>query len=317
MLKVDLIVPTFFKSKRLHKNPIFLYKWKPDWLKVRYNLNYFKDQGIKIRFLNYLNINYKKLSDIVAVDYRIVRDLGMYNYHTKSPNNLILSFIKKLGENIDYIILFDNKASADIQYEVLPYVERYIKTKLYKDRSLYLKNFYGYRVYTDYYLKNYHLDKNNIYEGDYYADYVRSEIIDNEIEIEKKKRIFKKNQYKLALSWNLAFSDYRSRNLIKNPYTLYFLKKYEPKFHKPDFSRKNLLAGNFKLDFGAEVFNFQRKEMLKFLINKYKLNPNVSLGRIPKSIYLEVMKSSKTVVSPFGWGRSVIAILKHLFMGPR
>ena len=253
MLNVDLIIPAFFQSKKLQKNPIFLYKWKPDWLNVNYSLNKLKDRGIRIRFLNYLNINYKNLSNTVAVDYRIIRDLALYNSITKSPNHLIISFIKKLRTFVDNIILFDNKASADIQVEVLPYVDRYIKTKLYKDRSLYLKNFYGHRIYTDYYARNYNLDKYNFYEDDFYADFERSKNLDNKIETKKRNKIFKNNQKKLFLSWNLAFSDYRTRSVLKNGYTLYFLKKNLIKFHKPSLNRKILLAGNFKTDFETEL----------------------------------------------------------------
>ncbi|HEY0090745.1 MAG TPA: hypothetical protein VGB37_17980 [Candidatus Lokiarchaeia archaeon] len=32
------------------------------------------------------------------------------------------------------------------------------------------------------------------------------------------------------------------------------------------------------------------------------MNDNISLGRIPKKLYLKTMRSSKAIFSPFGWG---------------
>ena len=110
------------------------------------------------------------------------------------------------------------------------------------------------------------------------------------------------HEKKLGLSWNLAFADYRVRTFLNNPYLLYFSKRFKLHYHKPNLNRKFLLSGNFKIDFVAELINFQRKRMLEFLTEKYKSYQNVSLGKIPKKDYLKVLSSSKAIVSPFGWG---------------
>jgi len=302
MLKVDLIIPFFFKKKIYHINRISLNRWRPDWLRIKNNKNQIKEKGIKIRFLNYLNLDYSKLSNIVTVDYRILSNLGIYNANVKSPNHLIIAFLKKLRKFADYIILFDNKDSADIQFEVLPYVDKYLKKNLYKDRSLYLKVLYGYRIHADYYARNYNLDKYSFFEPGSYSNYIRNVNIDNEKEHEKQIKLYKDNEKKIYLSWNLAFSDYREQSILKNPFFLYFSKKNIINYYRPSSSRRIQLSGNFKFDYETELISFQRKKMLKFLIEHYRSNPHVSLGGVPKKEYLKILRSSKAIVSPFGWG---------------
>ena len=113
-------------------------------------------------------------------------------------------------------MLFDNKDGVNIQYELLPYVDRYFKKQLFKNRSLYKKNYYGNRIYTDYYVKNYNLNK--------------------EFKILKETTLNSKYNPKISLSWNIALSDYRSSNIL-TPFSYNFLNKIKLKFKEPSINR--------------------------------------------------------------------------------
>ena len=48
-------------------------------------------------------------------------------------------------------------SAESTQFEVLPYVKKYIKKQFSKDKTLYSKKIEGERFYSDYYIKNYNI----------------------------------------------------------------------------------------------------------------------------------------------------------------
>ncbi|MFX1258700.1 MAG: hypothetical protein ACFFAN_12635 [Promethearchaeota archaeon] len=246
-----------------------------------------KEMGVKIRFFNYLNLKYDKLSNVVGIDYKIgsdlIRNYGYINT-TKNRTKLLISFFKKLKRNVDCLILFDNKASTNIQFELLPYIDYYYKRQLLKEKSLYTKILSGNRVYTDYYARTYNLDD------------------DIEDDTEQGKIFYPKYKHKISLAWSINFCI--NRFYKKSSYTLYALSKIiHIKYHKPNLNRKFVLAANFSVKYPSLPF-FQREQMLKILQEQFKTNNNVSIGFVPRKIYSENLKASKAVLSPFGWGET-------------
>ena len=66
-----------------------------------------------------------------------------------------LEYLKKIKEKNENLFWFDMRDSAGTtQFEVLPYVKKYIKKQFYKDKDIYLDELRGGRFYTYYYIKN-------------------------------------------------------------------------------------------------------------------------------------------------------------------
>ncbi len=292
MLKVDLIVPndikaqktpTYLKAQKFQSIPYPGYKRKLYWFPVWYNLSILKEKGVKIRFLHNSNLKFKKLSNIVGVDYRIAGELigAQYNPINTQNENLIL-FLKELKKYVEYLILFDTKDSTNVQFELLPYVDSYVKKQLLKDHSLYTKKLLGNRVYTDFYIRNYNLN--------------------NDLGSDKGNTLYPKYQDKISLSWNLALTDYGLYNLL-TPFLHIFSKKIHLNFPKPNtINRKMVLAANFAFEYTSELISFQRKQLLLILKKIYESNQKISIGKVSRIDFLNCLKSSKAVLSPFGWG---------------
>ena len=294
MIKVDLIIPSIIsyqkypELQKFQKFQLFqripFPNWAGNWFPVWYNIKNLREQGIKVRFHNYLNLKIKRdLSNIVGIDSRIINNMiAKYGSIRKSLSDGLIPMLKNLKKKVSFLIYFDNADSTGhFHSEVLPYVDRYYKKQILKDRSLYTKILYKKRLFTDFYAKNYELDKK----------------CENDTGFE----LVHKFQNKIDLSWNFAFKDYRYHNTLSRFYNG-FTRKNNLKFYKPSSNRRIILAANFTVKSSRKLIYFQRNQLLKILRKKYNSNPNFSLGKISKKDYLNTMRSSLAIVSPFGWG---------------
>ena len=293
MINVDIIIPSIisyqkypkfqkFQKFQLFQNlslPRFMGNWFPVW----YNLKNLKRKGIKIRFINYLNLKHKKLEDIVGFDSRIINNLIVnYDNVRKTIRNEIIPILKRIRKRAETLLFFDNADNAGyLHHDVLPYVDIYFKKQLFRDFSLYSKPLYKKRLFSDFYARNYDMKEENNYIPDF--------------------KLNLKDQNKMSLSWNFALKDYRSSNNL-NKFLYGLSRKENLRFYKPSIDRKIILAANYTTRNSYKLVYFQRNQLLKILKEMYKSNPKYSLGKIPKKQYLETLRSSKAIISPFGWG---------------
>ncbi|MBD3340687.1 MAG: hypothetical protein GF353_16385 [Candidatus Lokiarchaeota archaeon] len=285
MIAIDIIIPTLIEVENLKKFEISSFpSWTGNWFPIWYNNKRLKKNGLKIRFFNLYNINLNNLSNIIGIDNKIIYDLetiyGRTNILDKK-NKLLLSFIKKLNSKGKKLLYFDNKDGTDIQQQFLPYINLYLKKQLLKNRSLYNKKVYLKRLFTEFYAQNYEVDISDEfqYSFDSFSEY-------NDI---------------IKLSWNFALKDYRYSNEFSR-FLCGLTRKINIDFQKPGLDRRYLLSANFSVKSFNELLYFQRKELLKFLKSNYKSRPDISLGRIPKKEYINVVNNSLAILSPFGWG---------------
>ena len=293
MINVDIIIPSiisyqkYTKLQKFQKIQLFqklsLPSWMGNWFPVWYNLKNLKNKGIKIRFINYLNLKHKKLEDIVGFDSRIINNLIVkYDSVRKTTRNEIIPILKRIRKRAKTLLFFDNADNAGyLHHDVLPYVDIYLKKQFFKDFSLYSKPLYKKRLFSDFYARNYDMKEEN------------KNIPDFKLKL--------KDQNKMSLSWNFALKDYRSSNIL-NKFLYGLLRKNSLQFYKPSINRKIILAANYTVRNTYDLVYFQRNQLLKILKEMYKSNPRYSLGKIPKKQYLETMRSSKAIISPFGWG---------------
>jgi len=271
MIKIDIIAPSVAIFKKFYRIPNpsdvkYLY-WFPVWFYQKE----LKKLGLKVRFLNYFNLNHTKLSNIVGLDSREPYIIDNY-----------IAIIKKLKKSSKFVIWFDQgDGPGKTFFPALRYVDRYYKGSYFKDLSLYNQKLYKLNLYSDYYFRNYSI-KN-------YTHKPASDPLDP------------KYNHKIGLSWNFAYSEYRFSNILSQ-YVYGFFRYNTLKFNKPDKNRKLLFSANFNIMMNHLIIYYQRNELSKFLNKQYKNNENVSIGRVPKKRFLQNMSNSKAVFSPFGWG---------------
>ena len=201
-----------------------------------------------------------------------------------------LKRIKKLNSNLYWFDMRDSAGTT--QFEVLPYVKKYIKKSFYRNKSLYFNKLEGGRFYTDYYIKKYLIkDKFKYYS----------------------KPLNEKYSSKLVLGWNIGvglFFDYLNYSSID-----YYKELINFKFQKKKkFSMKlnnytNWKTDNSKLDvmclmntkFLRRSVAFQRKLLHENISRINNLNL-VYKKRLNKKNYYQKLRNSKVSLGAFGWG---------------
>ena len=208
---------------------------------------------------------------------------------------------KKKNPNIVWLDLTDS--SGTTQFEVLPYVKKYVKKQFYKDKSLYKKNFFRGRYYADFYQKKFSLEKNINSETHLLTDKYLS---------------------KLVLGWNIGVGNYFDI-LNRSKYEKYLcilkslksnnlkgLYEYCLGFNKPQ-KKLNDVYYNFNLrnDDEKKSIHFQRNKVTEIMNDHFKLENY----RLDHKEYLKRLQESKISIGAFGWGEVCYREFEAIKMG--
>lgn len=195
------------------------------------------------------------------------------------------SYLRKLKGKCNRIVWLDaSDSSGTCMFDVLPFVDLYLKKQIYKDRELYMSDYLGQRLYVDYYSKKYGLMP-----------------CEDETNCNKITNIH--DLSKLDISWNAAFwnfiksgvSSYLHRSLGLNVN----LHKY---FLEPNVNRDYLIFFNGSIPQNDSAITFQRKNMVKLINELDRKDCLAPMELLSRNEYLDIMRNSFVAPSPFGWG---------------
>lgn len=232
-----------------------------------------KDYDVKIKY----NHQTKNLNcDILCL---------MSIYFTKwwhTPEKVI-QFIEEAKKYCNKIIWLDDTDSTGVtHFELLPYIDLYLKKQLLKDKTLYTKTLYSDRLFTEYYNKEFGIIDENSYQS---------------------QKLDLSQSHKVHLSWHIGLGDMvgdilpksirfiRSRIVPTYPEALHSVLKKK----KYDF----MFKGTRK--YPRNTVSFHREEIGRLLDSMTQFNAVLS-GRVSIREYKHQMRESKIVISPFGWG---------------
>ena len=191
-----------------------------------------------------------------------------------------MSKLRKRSKVVCWLDTADSTGSC--LFDVLPYVDLYFKKQLLKDRRLYLKQLYFDRLYCQYYHDHFGI-----------VDEKQSNIINYSLKEDDLR--------KLRIAWNMGLSDnYFDRKIMfLRPNRLLF-----KIYNNCLFANKSIdihYGGSNPSVYG-KVVGFQRSHILE-LVNsmEHLMHPDV-YKKVPRKMYLNELKNSKTIISPFGWG---------------
>ena len=219
-------------------------------------------------------------------------------FHKK--NFVDLDDLIKLSNKNKNIIWFDMRDSAGTtQFEVLPFVKKYVKKNgIFRNLDLYNNDLKGGRYYTDYYINKYNLKDN--------------------VEYETSKLDFKYKN-KLIMGWNIGVEDYfdfinftrfhylyefiNFKVFNKRTYS-FLLKNYQE--WKQDNNKKKINTV-MNTSYNRNSISFQRKLFKKKILNtKYRdyVSEIGDLGKKRLSLknYYKLMQSTQIIICPHGWG---------------
>jgi hypothetical protein len=238
-----------------------------------------KNKGLNLKF--HFSLSTKLFSaDILFVNSNFFR-----SYWQSDKKNQIFDLLKNAEQAKMKIVWFDTTDSTwCTQFEVLPYVDKFLKSHLLKEKKLYLKNYKTGRIFTDYFDKLYK-------SGEREENYPPAD---------------KKNIEKIGLSWNPCFERYNEKrysfgrrlaHLLK-PWTANIIQEaMKIEFTNPENKRHQEISARFGLTHSRPSVVDHRKAVAEILHKR-----GVQTSRIPLEKYFEEMRNSQISLSPFGVG---------------
>ena len=216
-------------------------------------------------------------SDVLLINSKYFRR------HWSQQREEIFDFLDKAGSNVGRVLWFDTTDSTGTtQFQVLPYVHGYYKAQILGDRHGYLEQYYGHRVFTDYYHRRYGILDHDA--GDGYTQASEEDL------------------GKIRVSWNSSLGDYghglryevysRVREHLRIPLW------YSVAFTPPRKARQVDISCRVGLGHSRNTVRYQRQRLVESLKKSYR----VPTENVSKNKFWRELQNAKVVASPFGWG---------------
>lgn len=248
-----------------------------------------KDFGYKLHFELNLKPNY--------CDFAFINS-NVFRCFWQSKKSEIFNFLEKLRLMKAKIIWFDTTDSTwCTQFEVMPYVDRFLKAQLFIDKNLYLKSFRTGRIFTDYF--------DNLYNSG-----------EREVHYPSAK---KEDIPKMGLSWNSCFENYsekrysllkKVRNLLGRFTTAFSPKDIKVQFTSPLLDRRIPVSCRIGTSHSRPSVTAHRRAVMKILAAK-----GVDFEKIPLHRYFEELRKSQISISPFGVGEITLRDYESIICG--
>lgn len=240
-----------------------------------------KEIGVDITFFTKLS---KKLTDCDV----LILESKFFIEYWKNTDKLftLLQSLKKQNK----LYFFDlGDGSSSWVLGVLPFVDRLYKSYIFKDKSLYTKSFYGGRIWTDYYHKNFNInDDNQDNIPKFYAN--------------------KKDLDKIHLGYGAALGNYTLNSVFwqdnikaKLAKKLWVLRNLSvQKVKNSAFvtkQKENNISARMSVNGYSPTVGFIRQKTSEIIKNF-----NAPTKFLSRDKYMNELANSKIVISPFGWG---------------
>ena len=244
----------------------------------------FNKKRLKENFNMEVNIYTKRSKKLFECNV-LICDSKFYKSYWKDQKQKIFQDFIEYKKNIDKVYFYDSgDSSGFLLAEILPYVDKYIKSFVYKDKTLYMKDFYGGRIWTDFYHKKFNIKD----ETELKNQIVKDKTLLNKIEVG-----YNQSLVNYSINGRFIFGNWKNeffRKILKLKYT------DENDFIKPSLKRKIDVSCRMGVHYNRKSVSFQRIKM-KELLKKY-----LQTNKLNRKSYFEEISNSKAVISPFGWG---------------
>ena len=286
-----------------NEEQIVLYALYP----ILINKKRFKEFGFSFNF-------YKQITPkIYNCDYLIIFSKPIQNLLKKSKNifkanDEIIEFLIKAKKRVNKVIWFDTSDSTSVtHFEVMPFIDLYLKKQIFINKRNYQKEFYGGRIFTDYYHKKYLLNDDQTFKQ-YYP-------------------LKNKDFRKLQLSWNIGIGNIldtfdKINVLFRKIFPLSMHNLQKPNYQDPYQNKIIDFFFRGSLNYERKTINYHRELLIKKLMELQKINKLDGIirnrlcnnsgiknkifmkarGKLSLKEYNYLMSLSKFGLSPFGWG---------------
>ena len=277
MIKVNVLTEYKSPNSAAFNLPLISYK------------NNLRNSGIAVKIM------YKITNHIFDCDVLFVNS-KFFRKDWSEDGDKIFSFLDNAQSKVNYVVWFDvTDSTGTCQFQVLPYVDKYYKSQLLKNRELYSKKMYGSRIYTDYYH-----NANSVIDQDplYSETITESKYFD-----------------KLKVSWNSGLGHY-SQSLIGDMRKKIYRNSGKllstgipHSWAVPDVKREINLSARFGITYTRQTVRFQR-EQIKIMFPEF-----ANMPKLTRKKYFSELSNSKIMIAPFGFGEITLREFEGFIAG--
>jgi hypothetical protein len=230
--------------------------------------------------------------DIIFVNSNVFRP------YWKKNKNAIFEFLENSAKKKIKIFWFDTTDSTwCTQFEVMPYVDKFLKAQIFVDKTMYLQRFRTGRIYTDFFDKLYDSGEN----------------------CESYQLPSKNDLNKIELSWNSCFENYNEqryslsgkiKNILRPYYANFANEKLNLRFSEPTKDREIKVSCRVGTSHSRPSVAAHRKTIMERL-SKY----GITSEKISLAKYFAELRNSQISVSPFGVGEITLRDYESIICG--
>ncbi|PIT98250.1 MAG: hypothetical protein COT71_01760 [Candidatus Andersenbacteria bacterium CG10_big_fil_rev_8_21_14_0_10_54_11] len=255
-----------------------------DWYPAYVNRRQLAAHGLAIKYFTKLSPRFYK-GDIAFLSSRYFA----LQQRNEAAHLRQLQLIAAIRKRIGTAIWFDFRDSTgNTQFEVLPYVDRYLKKQLLADRTLYQRTYYGNRIYTDFIHRTFGID-------DDYQEHCQP--------------LNPRQSHKLGISWNPGLLDFRGGTKIRLAWhrasdsaMTGWHKGPLIRWCSPAAPRPVNMLATFNTAYNRCTVAWQRLQVPSVLQRLTEQHGLIYGTRLPLPEEIGARYRSKIVLSLFGWG---------------
>lgn len=257
---------------------------------IRCNKKELLQRGYRIKIYYHPTKKCLECDILCLVSKKVLRYLGE-NSPVCQEEGPTITFLKNARKTVSKIIWFDSSDSTSVtHFELLPFIDLYLKKQLFKDKNLYKKNFYGGRVFSEFYHYKFKV-KDKAPFTQFYP-------------------LKQEDWYKVSLSWNIGLGDMYNAFSPKTKYRRlipdHWVVRYRFPVVSPSLKKTTDIFLSTNANLKRPTIAFHRQKIIEELRNLIKNNGNltgqINGNRLPLKQFRKALADSKILPSPFGWG---------------
>lgn len=252
---------------------------------------YFEEKGCNLKF-------HWKISERVFNCDVIFINSNVFRVFWRSKKAYIFDFLEKAKSRKLKIFWFDTTDSTwCTQFEVMPYVDYFLKSQIFADKNLYLQRFRSGRIFTDYF--------DTLYQSS--EDFESYPLPSSE------------DLKKMSVSWNTCFENYsesrygftsRTRQLLRSFTSSFLSENLKIKFTPVKKERNIKISCRLGLSHSRPSVVAHRRAVIELMRGM-----GVSCSKIPLAEYFSELRNSQVGIGPFGVGEITLRDFEIMICG--
>ncbi|MDO8598875.1 MAG: hypothetical protein Q7S02_02100 [bacterium] len=257
---------------------------------LRFHQRRLRERGIALRFFT------EATSHALACDVLCVSSKFFRTWWDGAGGTRVEEFLQAARKYTTAILWFDiSDSTGTTQFRVLPYVDRYCKGQLLRDRTQYRERYYGSRIFSDFAHRQF-----GVHDPDAGPPHLNHAPTDDQLK-------------KVATSWNSGLAHYGNAGVRLS--RCWHLAPWAPRWYpsrwtSPKHMRAIAVSCRIGTRYDRNTIAEPRRRIQSLLQRR-----GIQTGKLDRRTYVAELRQSRIAVSPFGLGEITLRDFEIILCG--